>query len=284
MKKFLLSLGLIFTAILLVACDNSSDPIDEEEPPVIELPELTADDSKANLNTSRKLAIEWDIVEDEVTFMSSDETKATVSSDGVVEFKGLGFVVITAATKNGDVATFIIEVFDVVVVKAGTKTDDSVIVDGLEVFYGEKLVDNLEDAEELLSSSTTLYIKEGTYDTEFAITVDGLKIVTDENVIITRPLIVDAKNIKIENFNFTNEGLITSTLNAENLVIKNNKFDHVSNNAISLYNSESVLIEGNEFNDIDGAAIKIIDFEKGKISINKNIIKNVKDGIYLESN
>src|SRR5690606_38061126 len=37
-------------------------------------------------------------------------------------------------------------------------------------------------------------------------------------------------------------------------------------------------------NDIDGAAISIIDFEKGNISISKNIIKNVKDAIYLESN
>src|SRR5690606_30151531 len=178
MKKWLLSLVLIFTAILLVACDNPSDPI-EEEPPVIEHPELSVDDSKANLGTSRKLNIEWDIVEDEVTFMSSDETKATVSEDGVVTFKALGFVVITAATKNGDVATFILEVFDVVVVKAGTKADDTVIIDGLEVVYGEKLVDNLSEAENLLSSTTTLHIKEGTYDTEFAITVDGLKMVVD---------------------------------------------------------------------------------------------------------
>lgn len=93
---------LIVMSILLIACQNPSSPIDEEEPPQIEIA-ISAGDFDMDLygDTSETLITNADSYTDITLSWSSDNENVVTVSDGIISAIGIGTAVISV-TASGE--------------------------------------------------------------------------------------------------------------------------------------------------------------------------------------
>src|SRR5690606_8974953 len=111
---------------------------------------------------------------------------------------------------------------------------------------------------------TVLYVNVGVYS-GFLIDDQILNVIFEDDVIFDDELTIDKANVTISNLKFIGNGHIKATAQATNLVIRNNHFEGLNQDAITIAESNGLVVESNTFKDFDHAALVVENLKTGKL-------------------
>jgi len=223
-----------------------------------------------------------------VIWESNNPDIVTIDNLGNITGINVGIATIIAKSKLDDtiVDTYDIEVINVSVVDQSKTTGDTYSYMGVDLVYGERLFENINDA---LSSSpvgTAIYIASGTYIEDITITEHGYSLIgADEDVTIIGDLTIIGNDFLVQNIIFQGDSSITTT-NVSNFMFKDNTVDNITTTApafLNLNTSNGAIISGNTFTTLNGNAINILDFRNGLFLIENNVISSVDTAINIEA-
>ena len=213
-----------------------------------------------------------------LSFVSDDNNIAIVDKDGKVTLKSIGQTKITINSENGYTQSFNVGAFDFssLVVENNDNKEyqdgEKIIFNNKEYYYNYTYLKSLKDACKYIDESGTIYVLEGTYDEDFIISKNGIKLLGPTNndnsyldfstlsgAIIKGTLVVnnDLNDIEIKGLIFKEEGFINIYGHNDNLVIENNIFTESTLSADwSKINSQSLIFFKNNNNPSNNVYIK----------------------------
>ncbi len=243
--------------------------------------------SKLIMNDEKALTVEIgpDLSYDKVTWMSSDESIATVSEEGVVTAVAVGNVIITATSEfDSELSDSIdIEVINVLLVDQISVSDDEIDLHGVTFIYGTTLFAEISEAILQATVGATIYITgDDEYTTDFTIDVDFLTLIGETTTLFSQTITIEANHVSIQNINFTGAAHILTDAEIDTFVFKDNIVDVTSTEAfLALESTNNINIENNTITNDGGDAIVIEDFLYGDVRIYNNTISSLGKAISL---
>ncbi|MFA5471153.1 MAG: Ig-like domain-containing protein [Acholeplasmataceae bacterium] len=240
-----------------------------------------------NVNTTTSLNAEVgpDDAYEYVTWSSSDESIATISTDGVLTALQTGNVVVTAVSDfdASITATFEIEIVNYLVVDETKVANDTVEYVGVNFEYGVDLFTTIQEAIDVAEEGAIIYVFAGTYEPPFTIDVAHVTIEGLTDAQINGDIIVNANDITIKNLSFSGDVSITNTGNIDGFVFHSNIVeDVVATTAFMHLDGVSNLeIKENTFTNLSGHAIVVGNYLSGLINIYKNTITTADTAIIV---
>lgn len=223
-----------------------------------------------------------------VTWESLDDTIVSVDDNGVMTAHLVGTTTITATSTldTSIIATFDVEVINVIVADSTAVSGSTYTYNGVELEFGSKLFATVTDAL-AAASSGTLVILDGSFEETVSIDHDGVTLTGIEGTTYHGVISIAADDITIEGLSFTGESMIQNSTSISNLTIMNNTADGLTNTTdafILVSDITGLVITNNTFQNFTIEAIRINSIPDGTVEISHNVFFNVTLAIGIESN
>ncbi len=241
------------------------------------------------LNVNTTTALNAEVGPDDayafVRWTSSDESVATISSDGIVTALSSGVATITAVSDFDEslTATFELEVVNYLLVDETKVISDKVEYSNMTFEYGVDLFSNIQDAIDAAQVGSTIFISTGSYKGDLEIHVDNLTIHGLSDVVIEAQVDIISNHVSIMNVEFTGQSGISNTQTIENFVFNGNSIKDITGTSmfIHFHGIYGLEVKENVFTNLSGDAIVIENYLGGIINIYKNNISNVDTAIKM---
>jgi N-acetylmuramoyl-L-alanine amidase len=247
---------------------------------------LIQGESKINIGTNQSYELLLDPIDSgvHVTWHVSDSELASISEDGILTAYDVGTLTlfVQSSIDESVLATFQVEIFNTLVVKASSTLNDELLHDGIIYHYGERLFSNLSDALLVANNNTTLFVLEGNYAEDLEIHHDGITLHGVNQPSFSGLIEVKANHFSIIKFVLTNHAKLISQ-NQSYFKMASNIIENISHDETFLYlaNMQNIEIVANTFHLNQQDAIKIDQFKGHTAIISNNTIKHALHAIFI---
>ncbi|WP_026391561.1 N-acetylmuramoyl-L-alanine amidase [Haploplasma modicum] len=291
MKKFLLILGIILSAGLLVSCKPKEKNPDNPDPNIPAEKELTKSIKVSNLDLialgdSKQIIVTKDEnTEDEIFhFEVENEEVLSVTQDGIIKALSLGETKLTVKIKDRPAITdsITIKVVNQAMLKADAKTGDKILLDDIEYVFGVTLFSTLEEIEEVFNSEAIIHVLSGSYSVNSSFNGD-FSIFSNEDVTFEGTLEFKGGSVSLEGIKFINDSKLIFN-DVDSINFSNNIADNINQDFILVNNALDLNIVENKFTNINSTVITIKEFKNETVTnINKNQFNDVGEAINISN-
>ncbi|MCF7930610.1 MAG: Ig-like domain-containing protein [Acholeplasmataceae bacterium] len=251
---------------------------------------LIEGDETINLDSENQLLISAgpDMAYPFVTWESSNNDIASIDQNGLLTANSVGVVTITASSLYDEnlTATLAIEVVNYLLVNLTSEQNDTLDFMDISFSFGSDLFNSIQDAIDSASPGVTVFVQEGTYTENIDIDQNNLKLIGSLGAILQGEIDVQADDVLIENFEFSQAARIKNTIEISNFEFKLNTVNNstlASYPFLSIVGITGVKVSENTFTNLLVDAISIEDFLGGEIVVEKNLITNVQGAIVIDA-